>query len=54
LNTSFEGLTGNVQFSNQTGQRKNYTFDVYRVTRNDMPKNIGFFRAPNILEVLVI
>ncbi len=51
LNISFQGLTGNVQFSNKTGQRINYTFDVYRVTRNEMPKNIGFFRAPNILGV---
>jgi hypothetical protein len=54
LNTTFQGLTGNVQFSNITGQRKNYTFDVYRVTRNDMPKHIGFFRAPTTLEVLLI
>jgi hypothetical protein len=54
LNTTFQGLTGNVQFSNKTGQRKNYTFDVYRVTRNDMPKNIGFFREPTTLEVLFI
>jgi hypothetical protein len=51
INTKFQGLTGNIQFSNITGQRINYTFDVYRVTRNDMPKRIGFFRAPNILEV---
>ncbi|CAF2764448.1 unnamed protein product, partial [Rotaria sp. Silwood2] len=50
LNISFHGLTGNVQFSNRTGQRTNYTFDVYRVTRNDMPKHIGFFRAPTTLE----
>jgi hypothetical protein len=54
LNTTFQGLTGNVQFSNKTGQRKNYTFDVYRVTTNDMPKHIGFFRAPTTLEVLFI
>jgi hypothetical protein len=52
LNTTFHGLTGNVQFSNKTGQRKNYTFDVYRVTRNDMPKHIGFFREPTTIEVL--
>jgi hypothetical protein len=51
LNTNFQGLTGYVQFSNITGQRMNYTFDVYRVTRNNMPKQIGIFRAPNILEV---
>jgi hypothetical protein len=51
INTNFQGLTGNVQFSNITGQRINYTFNVYRVTRNNMPKQIGFFRAPNILEV---
>ena len=51
LNTSFQGLTGNLQFSNETGQRKNYTLDVYRVTRNDMPKHIGFFRAPTTIEV---
>jgi hypothetical protein len=51
LNTNFQGLTGNIQFSNITGQRINYTFDVYRVTRNDMPKKIGFFRAPDTLEV---
>jgi hypothetical protein len=51
LDTNFQGLTGNVQFSNRTGQRKNYSFDVYRVTRNEMPKNIGFFRAPTTLEV---
>ncbi|CAF3876963.1 unnamed protein product [Rotaria sordida] len=51
LNTTFHGLTGNVQFSNKTGQRINYTFEVYRVTRNDMPKHIGFFRAPTTLEV---
>ncbi|CAF3643389.1 unnamed protein product [Rotaria socialis] len=47
----FQGLTGNVQFSNSTGQRINYTFEVYRVTGNDMPKNIGFFRAPDTLQV---
>lgn len=52
--TSFYGLTGQVQFSNRTGQRMNYTFDVYRVTRNEMPKNIGFFRAPTTLEVTYI
>ncbi|CAF4962021.1 unnamed protein product [Rotaria sp. Silwood1] len=51
LNTNFYGLTGNVQFSNRTGQRTNYTFDVYRVTRNNLPKNIGFFRSPTTLEV---
>ncbi len=51
LNTTFQGLTGNVQFSNVTGERINYTFDVYRVMRNHMPENIGFFRAPNTLEV---
>jgi len=51
INTNFQGLTGNVQFSNITGQRINYTFNVYRVTRNDMPKQIGFFRSPNTLEV---
>ncbi|CAF0932273.1 unnamed protein product [Adineta steineri] len=50
LNTNFDGLTGNVQFSN-SGQRINYTFDVHRVTRNDMPKHIGFFRAPSTLEI---
>ncbi|CAF3474996.1 unnamed protein product [Rotaria socialis] len=52
LNTSFQGLTGNVQFSSRTGQRTNYTLDVYRVTRNDMPKHIGFFRPPTTLEVV--
>jgi hypothetical protein len=51
INTNFQGLTGNIQFSNITGERINYTLDVYRVTRNDMPKNIGFFQAPNKLEV---
>jgi hypothetical protein len=51
LNTTFQGLTGHVQFSNNTGQRINYTFDIYRVTRNSMPKQIGTFRAPNTLEV---
>jgi len=51
LQTNFQGLTGNVQFSNVTGQRINYTFDVYRVTRNNMPQRTGFFRAPNILQV---
>ena len=51
MNISFQGLTGYVQFSNITGERINYTFDVYRVTRNNMPKKIGFFRAPNILQV---
>jgi hypothetical protein len=53
INTNFQGLTGNIQFSNVTGQRINYTLDVYRVTRNEMPKNIGFFRAPNTLEVRI-
>ena len=51
LNTSFQGLTGNVQFSNKTGQRKDYTFEVYRVTGNELPKHIGFFRAPTTFEV---
>ena len=51
LNTTFQGLTGHIQFSNLTGQRLNYTFDVYRVTRNNQPKQIGIFQAPNILEV---
>jgi hypothetical protein len=51
LNTSFDGLTGPVQFSNVTGQRINYKFDVYRVTRNEMPKQIGYFQAPTKLEV---
>ncbi|CAF1049286.1 unnamed protein product [Rotaria sp. Silwood1] len=52
LNTKFKGLTGNVQFSNVTGQRINYTFDVYRLAGTDMPKRIGFFREPDILEVV--
>ncbi|CAF2599544.1 unnamed protein product [Rotaria sp. Silwood2] len=51
LNTKFQGLTGNVQFSHVTGQRINYTFDVYRLAGSDMPKRIGFFRAPDTLEV---
>jgi hypothetical protein len=51
LNTTFQGLTGNVQFSSITGQRKNYTFDVYRVARNDLPKHIGYFREPTTFEV---
>lgn len=51
FNTTFEGLTGHVQFSNRTGQRKNYTLDVYRVTRNTLPKHIGFFREPTTFEV---
>ena len=51
LNTNFRGLTGNVQFSNVTGQRINYTFDVHRVTGNEMPKQIGFFREPSTLQV---
>ena len=54
LNTSFHGLTGYIQFSHKTGQRKNYIFDVYRVTRNRMPKHIGFFRAPATFQVLLI
>ncbi|CAF1623889.1 unnamed protein product [Rotaria magnacalcarata] len=52
LNINFQGLTGNVQFSRKTGQRKNYMFDIYRATRNDRPKNIGFFRAPTTLEIV--
>jgi len=51
LRTTFQGLTGHVQFSNETGQRVNYTFDVYRVTRNEMPKRIGYFKSPSTLEV---
>ncbi|CAF4044374.1 unnamed protein product [Rotaria sordida] len=51
IKANFQGLTGNVQFSNVTGQRINYTFDVYRVAGSNMPKHIGFFRAPDILEV---
>lgn len=51
LATNFQGLTGNVQFSNQTGQRVNYTFEVYRVARNELPKHIGYFREPNTFEV---
>lgn len=51
LNTSFQGLTGHIQFSQTTGQRIDYAFDVYRVTRNNKPKQIGTFRAPNTLEV---
>ncbi|CAF1192912.1 unnamed protein product [Adineta ricciae] len=51
LSTTFDGLTGHIQFSNATGQRTNYTLDVYRVTGNAMPKHIGYFRAPNTLEV---
>ena len=51
INANFQGITGNIQFSNVTGQRINYTFDVYRVTRNRMPEKIGFFRAPDTLEV---
>ncbi|CAF0824550.1 unnamed protein product [Didymodactylos carnosus] len=50
LNTTFQGLSGNVQF-NQNGERENYTLDVYRVTRNDLPKKIGLFKAPSTLEV---
>jgi hypothetical protein len=52
FHTNFQGLTGNVQFSNVTGRRINYTLDVYRVTRNDMPTKIGVFQAPNTLEVI--
>lgn len=51
LNTTFQGFTGHVQFSPTTGLRTDYTFDVYRVTRNNKPKQIGIFRAPNQLEV---
>ena len=54
LKTSFHGLTGYIQFSHTTGQRKNYTFDMYRVTENRMPKHIGFFRAPTTFQVLLI
>jgi hypothetical protein len=54
LNTTFDGLTGNVQFINTTGQRTNYTLDVYRVTGNAMPKPIGFFRTPSTLEVCIL
>ncbi|CAF0889980.1 unnamed protein product [Adineta steineri] len=51
INTSFDGLSGHVQFSNITGQRLNYTLDIYRVTGNELPKRIGFFQAPNTLQV---
>lgn len=51
LKTNFQGLTGNVQFSNKTGQRRNYTFEVHRVARNELPKHIGYFREPNTFEV---
>ncbi|UJR27160.1 hypothetical protein I4U23_008458 [Adineta vaga] len=51
LDTQFQGLTGYIQFSNITGQRINYTFDVYRVTGNEMPSHIGFFQTPNILQI---
>lgn len=54
LSTTFHGLTGNVQFSNTTGERVNYTLDVYRVTGNAMPKQIGFFHTPNTLEVCFV
>ena len=54
LATNFQGLTGNVQFSNATGQRTNYTFEVYRVARNELPKHIGYFREPNTFEVRII
>ena len=54
LNTTFHGLTGRVQFSPNTGQRTNYTFEVYRVARNDLPKHIGYFRDPTTFEVGLI
>jgi hypothetical protein len=51
LTTNFHGLTGQVQFSNMTGQRINYTLNIHRVTRNEMPKHIGVFHEPSTFEV---
>ncbi|CAF1218392.1 unnamed protein product [Adineta ricciae] len=51
LQTRFQGLTGHIQLSNITGQRVNYTFDVYRVTANDLPSRIGVFQSPNTLQI---
>lgn len=51
LKTNFRGSTGQIQFSNITGRRINYTFDIFRVTRNEIPKKLGYFREPNIFQV---
>lgn len=51
LQTNFRGLTGIIQFDRRTGQRTNYTFEIHRVTRNNLPKHIGYFHAPDRLEV---
>jgi len=51
LQSHFHGLTGSIEFDHRTGQRTNYTFEIHRVTRNNLPKRIGYFRAPDRLEV---
>ncbi|CAF3068666.1 unnamed protein product [Rotaria sp. Silwood2] len=39
---SFEGYTGNIKF-NEYGDRTNYTLNVYQITMNKLPRNVGNF-----------
>ncbi|CAF1193179.1 unnamed protein product [Rotaria sordida] len=39
---SFEGYTGHITF-NEYGERTNYTLNVYQVTMNKLPRNVGNF-----------
>ncbi|CAF1149652.1 unnamed protein product [Rotaria sp. Silwood1] len=39
---SFEGYTGHIKF-NEYGERTNYTLNVYQITMNKLPRNLGNF-----------
>lgn len=39
---SFEGYTGHISF-NEYGERKNFTLNIYQVTMNKLPRNVGNF-----------
>lgn len=37
---SFEGYTGHIAF-NESGERVNYTLNIYQVTMNKLPRNVS-------------
>lgn len=39
LQISFEGYTGHIAF-NESGERVNYTLNIYQVTMNKLPRNV--------------
>jgi hypothetical protein len=45
---SFEGYTGHIAF-NESGERINYTMNVYQVTMNKLPRNVNMIESFRII-----